>query len=327
MLFSHNHKTPDKPYLHLLNDVNFTPVFIQGNPRSGTTLLYNLLARTECFNFVTAYHVINYDEILFNHLNLKENQAKEGLNRHLETLGIRSRMFDEIEVSSDMPEEYGFVLKNSGYWYKLSSKSLARFMEMCKKVQYISGRHSQLLLKSPLDFPNFMFLKSTFPGAKFVFIHRNPIHMINSLLKAVRHSLASVNPVYALIIKDYAKLFNQPMRLFLYRFIVSSHFSLGLRILTRYYASTFKYFLKNIGSLPESDYISFRYEDLCDEPEVNMVKIEEFLGIEPSVSLNYREAIKPRRVELLEEVKRKQGSILDRFEDYLTYCGYDKVTL
>jgi hypothetical protein len=327
MPFGRSNQSPDGSYLHLLQGVAFKPFFIMGNPRSGTTLLYNLLAQTGCFNFLTAYHVINYDKILFNFVNQKEAEAKEELDRYFKSLGINTRMFDEIAVSPDVPEEYGFVLRNAGYWYKLSSKSLPLFVEMCKKVQYVSHGERPLLLKSPLDFPNFLFLKSKFPELKFVFIHRYPINMINSIVKAVRHSLETLNPVYALIQKEYRDIFRNPVKLFLARFFVSSHLQLGLRIHTRYYAGTVKYFLKNIDSLPEDDYISVRYEDLCSDPETNMARILAFLQAEPCVALNYAELIQPRQVKLLEEVERNQKSISERFKDYLAYCKYDYIEI
>ena len=55
---------PDAPHLPKLESVPVRPVFILGEPRSGTTLLYKLLGLSGCFNIVTVYHLMRYDELM-----------------------------------------------------------------------------------------------------------------------------------------------------------------------------------------------------------------------------------------------------------------------
>lgn len=69
---NNTNKILDRQYLNLLENINFRPIFIMGDHRSGTTLLHKTLVATECFNFVRAYHVIKYDELLSNHVNRTE---------------------------------------------------------------------------------------------------------------------------------------------------------------------------------------------------------------------------------------------------------------
>jgi hypothetical protein len=70
--------TRDEPYLALLRDVDFLPILILGYHRSGTTLFYKLLTATQCFNVVSAYHFLRCEEMLFNHVNQRDD-AKEQL--------------------------------------------------------------------------------------------------------------------------------------------------------------------------------------------------------------------------------------------------------
>src|SRR5262245_23063656 len=77
----------DAPFLHRLEDVEFQPVFIQGEHRSGTTLLYKLLAQSGCFNIVTVYHLLHYDELLANHLSVTEAEARRSLDERFKSLG------------------------------------------------------------------------------------------------------------------------------------------------------------------------------------------------------------------------------------------------
>ncbi len=60
---------PDESYLQLLEKVDFTPIFIMGDHRLGTTVFYQTLVANECFNYLNAYHTIKYDEILDDHIN------------------------------------------------------------------------------------------------------------------------------------------------------------------------------------------------------------------------------------------------------------------
>jgi len=312
----------DKPYLSLIQDVHFDPIFILGDHRSGTTLLYKLLTATGSFNFVSAYHVIRYNEILFNHIKQREDEARQALDELFRSLGLRDRIVDGVAVTPDLPEEYGFILPNAGYRPQLSPSNLPGFIELCKKVQFVSASDRPLLLKNPWDYLNFVYVKSAFPEARFIFIHRHPIHVINSQLRATRSLLSTRNAYVALIARWYAQLFRRPAQLFAMRLLFSSHFDLGLRIATRHVVRATTYFLQHVGSLPETDYVSVRYEDLCNDPEANVARILEFLDLKPMASMAYDTLIRPRPVDLLPEVARKRHKILQRLEPYCVYHSY-----
>lgn len=91
----------DQPYLHLLHDVAFRPVFIIGEHRSGTTILYKLLAATGLFNYVTYYHITHSNELLHNRICQQEAAAKEALQARFATLNLEDRGFDQIRVTPD----------------------------------------------------------------------------------------------------------------------------------------------------------------------------------------------------------------------------------
>jgi hypothetical protein len=78
-------KDLDRQYLEKLENVSLQPIFILGLHRSGTSILYKTLGLTGCFNLVTAYHIIKYSEILYNHINSKEGKSKEELANFLKT--------------------------------------------------------------------------------------------------------------------------------------------------------------------------------------------------------------------------------------------------
>ena len=106
---------PDLQYMTLLRDTVVRPVFIMGDHRSGTTLLYRLLDQTQCFNVVRAYHIIRYGEILSNYFDKIEDHVKMELSAYFSQLGVTDRMIDGVAVTPDLPEEYGIRS-----WHSLS---------------------------------------------------------------------------------------------------------------------------------------------------------------------------------------------------------------
>ena len=313
----------DKPYLDLCSKIDFSPIFIMGQHRSGTTLLYQNLVATECFNCVRAYHIIRYDEILSNYINQTENQVRQELEKVFKSLGISDRMIDSVVPTPDLPEEYGFILKNAGYQFYLNPENLSLFIELCKKIQFISNPNLPLLLKNPWCFSHFKYVKDTFPKAKFIFIHRHPIHVINSTLKAVRLLFYTKSAYTTLIDKKYSKIWNNLLKKLCYRFLYSNYFDIGLHQVTKSSVESTTYFLENINSLSKTDYISLGYEELCQSPESTILKILNFLGLQAKAVLEYDKLIKKRQIQLLPEVSRKYTKICHNLEPYLNYFGYD----
>jgi hypothetical protein len=293
-----------------------------GDHRSGTTLLYQLLNATRCFTVITAYHVIRHGEVLSNFVNQAEARAKQQLRDYFAEIGLTNRLMDGVEVTPELPEEYGFTLRGGGARPQLRPGNLAGFIELCRKVQFVSEAGRSLLLKNPWDYLNFMYVKDVFPDARFIFIHRHPLHVISSQLKALRSLFAAVNPYVALIDPWYAELMQRPVRLFITRFLFSSHFELGLRLTTRHVARATAYFLQHVGSLPRSGYVGVKYEDLCEAPEATIAAILKFLDLKPKTNVAYAAWIRPRPLDLEPEVARRYERLRRRLQSYMVYCGY-----
>lgn len=313
---------PDAPYLHLLEKVDFTPIFIMGDHRSGTTALYQILVETECFNYLNASHIIKYDEILESNINGTQERTRQELKKLFKSLEITDRLFDKVKPTPDLPEEYGFILRNAGYESYLNPENLLLFVQLCQKIQFASNSDKPLLLKNPWCFPHFMYIKSVLPKAKFVFIHRHPIHVINSKLKAVRLMLSVKSPYTQLISKRYGKIFDNPLRRLLFRIKYSSLFGLGVRQVTQTSMLATTYFLENIRSLPTNDCISIKYEDLCQSPESTILKVLDFLQLEAKTTVDYDKLIATRPLKLLPEVQNSYDEICRKLQLYLVHCGY-----
>jgi hypothetical protein len=316
-----NRSDADARYAHTLDNVEFRPIFIMGDHRSGTTVLYRLLDATRCFNVVTAYHIIRYGELLSTYFDQTQELARQQLSEQFAHLGVTDRMIDGVKVTPDLPEEYGFLL-SATYRAQITPATLPRFVELCKKVQLVSGADRPLLLKNPWDyFLNFMYVKEAFPQAKFIFLHRDPLHVINSQIRAIRSSMQKKNAYLALLSEWYAQTFDRPVRRLATRLLFSP--LLGLRIATRHVTRATNYVLEYTGALPPEDYISIRYEDLCETPESTVSNILEFAGLRPQGPDISGSLIDRRPLSLLPEVQRQATAIREQLRPYSLRYQYD----
>lgn len=344
--------TLDNPYLNLLKPVSFRPVFVLGSPRSGTTVLYQLLAKTEYFNYVNAYHLVNYNELLFNFMNNKQVEAQDKLDKLYASLGVTNRIFDHVKVDSEMPKEYRTIWQNRNNlspfklaakitsdtlfqkkclsdalfdFFQLNQDHLPFFNEICKKIQFISDPEKALLLKNPSDFSNFIYIKSLFPDAKFVFIHRHPLSILNSQLNALYGSLHTKNANLSLHSSLYHNLFNNKFILSASRLLFLSRFFSQWRVnlLSRLLHQQQDRFISQINSLQDNDYINVKYEDLCEDPNRIMSRILKFLEIKPGSLTDYRNFIQPRELKLLPELELfRQKESYQNFKQYAKYHDY-----
>jgi hypothetical protein len=307
--------------LQVLQDVAFQPIFIIGDHRSGTTLLHRLLAETGCFNYVSAYHVIKYDDVLTNHLEGRTEAAKQALMNAFSELGLKNRIIDNVPVTPDAPVEYGFLLRARRP--RITTERLPRFLEICKKVQLISDPSKPLILKNPWDVLNFLEIHSRFPEARFVFIHRHPLFVMNSQLQAIRSLLQSRNGFAAMIAPWYARLFNNPLQLFAVRALASPRLGLWEKLVGVHTIRMARYFVENIHAVPAARYVSIRYEDLCKQPDAAMGNILDFLRATPAAPRSYKDSIEPRPPKILPEVKKRYDQIRQQLIPYLKHHSYD----
>lgn len=315
---------PDQAYLHRLDDVAFQPIFIMGDHRSGTTLLYQLLELSKSFNPITTYHIIMYDELLANHIAGQTAAAKQRLSQRFDALGLTDRKIDGVQVTPDLTEEYGFMLHGAGQRPHITPANLDFFTEVCRKVQFISDPDKPLLLKNPWDFfMNFAYVKRCFPQSRFIFLSRHPTRIINSQMKAMRSVFAQRNDYIALIAEWYAPTWDNPLRLAMSRFVFSSHLDMGYRLAWTHVWRAIRYLLREMPAIPPSDYISVRYEDLCQTPNQTIGSIMDFLKLQPQVALDYETFINVRQSPLLPEVEKRKHKIARQFAAYYEKFGYE----
>lgn len=324
---------PDAPYLAQLPAPPSRLLFIMGCHRSGTSLLHHLLAYTGQVNYLTTYDVVHYDALLHHRLTGREAQVKAELQQRLGA--EKDRGLDHLPVGADLPEEYRFLLTTfrlSFSWQArrrvdeffaphLTPQTLERFLEICRKKRFLAPEDVPLVLKDPADhYFNFWAVHQMLPQAQFVFIHRHPLHILNSYLQSFGAVIEHKSPYWALLDQGYDRFFGLlPLKRLLARLSIRSDWYARL-VLTRLLAS-FTYYLTHITRLPAAQYTVLRYEDLCRDPEGCLARLgtDLQLPITPRVPPHF---VAPRHLPILPRVTRQYQQQHAALQPYLAHCQY-----
>ena len=314
---------PDQQHLGKIENIDFQPIFIMGMHRSGTSVLYKMLTTSGCFNPVTVYHLIKYDQLLDDYENKRQDIVKKKLTNSFREHGLDDRGIDKLKITADFAEEYCFFLDNKSTQSKITKKNLEKFDEMCKKITYVSDKTKPILLKNPYDFSNFIFIKKAFPNTKFVFIHRHPLKILSSLIKAVRVLFEKNNYYASQLSRMYNKYYENPITHYGFKYLTTKFSFFGLIILCLHSSISTKYYLKNIRKLPDDCYISITYGELCKKPQVTMEHIFSKLNIKPKKTIDYNLFIKPRKTTLDPSVVFLKKLIYSSMKSYCKMFGYN----
>ena len=298
----------------------FRPVFIMGHHRSGTTILYQLLAQTALFNLTTAYHVLNRHRLLALHAAGEEPQAREELRRQFEARGLRDREFDSIKITPDIPEEYAYALEPQGPRPRLSPQNLDGFQRFCRTVTATQDPARPLLLKNPYDTGNFLYIQEALPAAVFVYIHRDPVEVVSSQIRAIRSLLEKKNEYAALVVEGYRRLYEQPFNLALLRFLCAVRFPLLVGTVARNLARVNDHVLRH-GEQMGDRCFNLTYAELCAAPAQTISAILQFLGRRDVPERDYAGLVKPRRSEPPPEVEARRHRIRARNAEYCRRFG------
>ena len=191
-------------------EINPSPVFIIGHWRSGTTFLHQLLSSDKQFGYINFYSAMFPNSFLWT-----EKHIKPHLNKLCGLFKWKIPFFNNIKYDFDFPCEEDTALLNMGcrtsaYWsYALPQSAIAIFsntmyftatnsglekefthdhLYLLKKIS-LKFQNKRLLLKSPPNTARIRLLLKTFPGAKFIYINRHPVHLFYSHRKLWNHCL------------------------------------------------------------------------------------------------------------------------------------------
>jgi adenosyl cobinamide kinase/adenosyl cobinamide phosphate guanylyltransferase len=312
------------------------PVFIVGNPRSGTTFLHRLMAKDH-ENLVSmqtwevffapsitqrkAWRGLSaIDRRLGSHLSRRiaawEKQCQEWLVTH--------------ELAWQAPEEDEYVLVHA--WSTLVTSLFSAVMDeaaaytrfdqaiprrekrrvmtfylRCLQRHLYAHRAAtrRYLAKSPASTPKVGTLLEWFPEAKFIYIARNPLETIPSYLSTMELTWRTMaDPVDPWAARDYV-----------------------LDMAHHWYS----YPLERLAHAPTDSFVIVRYDDLVADPERTVTGIYRRLGLAINASFAQvlrDEATKARTYRSrhhysLERMGLTPERIVHRFQDVFRRFGFD----
>ena len=305
----------DQPYLERLNGIEVRPVFIVAPHRSGTTLLYRTLAESGSFNIVTVNHLVNRHRLLHLYFTGQYEMAREELNRYFESKGVPAESQNSRQFNADTLEEYCYAFDRQPHAPRLSPDNAESFRVFCKKLQVIQDPSRCLLLKNPFDGIGFLYIPQVFPEARFVFIYRNPVHVVSSRIRLNRLLLGRKFEYHATFLQEYARLFANPVKLALARLVFSEKLPLMTELVLRDVSRHCDYVRENWAKLGDRA-IGVTYPELCHEPTRTVHRIMDFLGVAEKNPRDYSFMIRKREPEILPEVERRRKRILRRNAAY-----------
>jgi omega-hydroxy-beta-dihydromenaquinone-9 sulfotransferase len=182
----------------LLPEKKAQPIFIIGYYRSGTTYLQELLSSDKNRRTLTLFQsVLPEVSLCFDWLFIPVLSAVTAVFRiknkyHDIPFSWRFPGEEDVAINAMMAlHDYNRIYQYPSH-HKIiterylkfqnqadAAKWLANYMYLIKKLTYRYG-HKQLILKSPPNMGRIKLLREAFPGAKFIFIHRDPFESIPS---------------------------------------------------------------------------------------------------------------------------------------------------
>ncbi len=294
------------------------PVFIVGHWRSGTTHLHNLLCQDERLGFVTTYQSVFPDTLL------------AGLGRFIfggftRLLIPGTRKGDNVKLDTANPQEEEFALGDKTpvcfYYFWMFPKNIRNYYDrfirfrgipdlqlqswkndyklLIKKALKNTGR-VQFLSKNPPNTARIKVLLETFPGAKFIHIHRNPVEVFLS----TRHFYSKMLP--------YLQLHSITQE------EIDSH-------IFDIYKKLMNDFLEQKTLIPADNFVEIAFDDLEKDPINNLKNIYEKLdlpGFEDALPAfsNYRQSMESYEKnkhaisrDLLEKIRYEWGFAMKHF--------------
>jgi len=248
------------------------PVFILGHWRSGTTHLFNLMSRDPRFAWPDPITTgLPWNALLLGRV----------LRPLLELALPESRLIDNVEVNPDSPQEDEIALASMhdlSYYHALyfperlaahfergafpgehdiapdATARRARRLRHYSRKLLLNMPGDTLLVKNPIYTGQVAWLRSIWPNARFVHIHRNPYVVFDSTCNFYQKLL----PAYAL--QPFDAEAAEPVILDAYP-----------RMLERLYSDT--------ADLPENRFVEIAYAELDEQPMACLKRVYAQLGL------------------------------------------------
>jgi len=239
----------------------FQPVFIIGAPRTGSTLLYQLL--THCLDVV---YIDNLSALFYKNLYFGFRLSRVFFGRKCHHC-FESSQGDTFQCGLNAPAECG------NFWYTWLPRD-RHFIGRDEIPQEHQKKIRQILTaimnrcNRPLVFKNLNagqrmgLLSQVLPGARFIFIKRPPLYTAQSILLSKQKLGLQPHEWWSIMPKNYPDLVNLPP----HRQAVRQVFFLEKQI------------DEDRRLFPDRNFITVDYASLCNQPREIIEKLRLFIG-------------------------------------------------
>jgi len=296
------------------------PVFILGLHRSGTTLLYQLLGATGCFNVLTARHVAFFDDLARPHAD--PHAFERRVDKRFAALGQTDRCVDAVSVGPETPEEYGFLLERLTGSRTFSASAAGALQQICETVRRDAGQQRAMLLKNPWDFGRVSVIRAALPEARFVFIHRNPFHVLSSTLRMTLFAAEKPNAYLAMLSDSYRALTQSEFPWRVAQKLALYAPGLLADWMIRDVARRACGFLRGLRRGDCDSFPQIRYEALCEDANGVISVTLDKLGFSPT-DQNFSGRIGASRSSVHPLIAERRWRIVELFGAYASSFGYD----
>ena len=256
------------------------PIFIMGLHRSGTTFLYASLARGLHVARLTLQDVVFFPRRV--HSQIEDGGA--GDRRRLEAYFADCRDThggEDMRLSPDAAEEYGWVLRRQAGSFRLSHKTLPAFENLSRKLMFLHPGSRAVLFKNPWDTGFADRIAQLLPEARFVFIRRDPIEILSSELRNAQHFGARRDPLLRLLMNGIPEL---KALMGIYRLAYHgvgkrAYSRVFLRMLYADIRSNLRRYEAALRQIPPGRAIEIGYGELVDNTTATLDRVARFLGL------------------------------------------------
>ena len=277
----------DASKLATIRTLPVRPVFIMGLHRSGTTFLYDCIAKSFPVAHLSLYHLLYFDRLLVNKEHGSEQQDKDLLNRYFADKGISDRNIDGTHINADAVEEYGFLLRKKSGSFKINDHNADFFALLCQKLLAVQDETMAVLMKNPWDTGNAKRILSYYPDARFIYISREPIAVLNSMLNAFLSYLEGPQDYLEILLNDgngrssYRSGYILWMVLRGVRKLVGPKITARLArgLLAKNVAQQVTSYRKELSEMPANRAIEVEYSTLIDNPSAVMKTIAPLVNL------------------------------------------------
>ena len=245
------------------------PVFVLGVHRSGTTWLTAALAQQAHCAPITVRHLLQAVD--------GEPLARDQARDRLETAAITVRPGDARPVTPDMSEEYGYLLALAHGSSRTTARSLPSLRALVADVAAESPGAAPLL-RNPWDYAASHRLRTWFPSARFVFVHRDPIDTVGSAVEMFQDFWRSPHPYALRTSPRYARAWKSPWRRAALQWVAARP-ALAARIVARGTAFAHRAHLIDSRGLSPGRVVHVRYADMLQDLPTTVQRVCDTLGL------------------------------------------------